>query len=255
MLVAALPGRTQAAESDGTGRQYIEVRCYRFASAEKRDAYAKFLGEAGVAALNRAGVAAVGIFRLMEADNPKLKLSGDPLEIWVVLPHDSVESVVGLEGKLGADKEYQEAGKEILLAGKADPAFVRFDSHLLWAFEGHPRMTPPSEKAEGRMYELRTYESPSEERAINKLAMFNGGEIPMFGKAGMPPVFFGEAVAGNDLPHLTYMIYHGAEDPKGHWMAFQGGEEWKKMSTDPVYKDNVSKITNRFLRPVAGSQL
>jgi hypothetical protein len=182
-------------------------------------------------------------------------LTEDPAEIWLVLPHDSIDSFLAFESRLAADARYQEAGQTILSAPKADPAFLRCDSHLLLAFESFPKLVAPTDRSEQSLYELRTYESPSQERAVNKVAMFNSGEVPIFIKAGMPPVFFGSALAGNDLPHLTYMIHHGTQDPKTHWSAFGADPDWKQMSTDPRYKDNVSKVINRFLRPLPGSQL
>jgi len=252
----ALSGPKFAPAADAAGaRQFVELRTYRFANADKQQAYAQFLADAGVAAMNRAGVRTVGMFKLLKADNPKLNLPEDPAEIWMILPHDSFEAFLAFESKLAADDAYQSAGKSILSAPKADPAFSRYDSHLLLSFEGHPTLTAPADRSDQSVYELRTYENPNQERAASKVSMFNHGEIPMFTKAGMPPVFFGSAVAGNDLPHLTYMIHHGSEDPKKHWAAFSSNPEWKAMSADPIYKDNVSKITNRFLHPLPGSQL
>lgn len=255
-VALTLPKAARAAvTTSSSGRQFVELRTYRFASADKQEAYARFLANAGAAAFNRAGVGVVGLFKLLKADNPKLNLTDDPAEIWMILPHDSIESFLTFEASLAADSAYQSAGKAILSAPKSDPAFGRYDSHLLISFDGHPTLTPPADRSDQSLYELRTYESPNQERAANKVAMFNNGEIPLFAKAGMPPVFFGSAVAGNDLPHLTYMIHHGADDPKKHWSAFSSNPDWKAMSAEPQYKDNVSKITNRFLRPLPGSQI
>lgn len=255
-VALALPKSTRAAaDASPAGRQFIELRTYRFASAEKQRAYAKFLADAGVAAFNRAGVQPVGLFRLLKADNPKLNLAEDPAELWLILPHTSFDSFLAFESNLATDGAYQEAGNSILAAPKSDPAFVRYDSHLLLSFTAHPKLTPPADRSDKSVYELRTYESPNQERAANKISMFNGGEIPLFTQAGMPGVFFGSAIAGNDLPHLTYMIHHGADDPKKHWSSFGSNPTWVKMKDEPQYKDNVSKITNRFLRPLAGSQL
>jgi hypothetical protein len=257
-VALTLPKSGRAARSDSaasSGRQFIDLRVYHFKSADKQQAYAKFLADTGVAAYNRAGVQTAGLFHLAAADNPKLKLQDDPADLWLLLPHESIESFLVFESRLAADGEYQQAGREILSAGKSDPAFARYDSHLLLSFEGHPKLTAPADKPEGRLYELRTYESPNQERAASKIAMFNNGEIPLFSKAGMPPVFYGSALAGADLPHLTYMIYHGTEDPKKHWSAFGSNPDWKTMQADPQYKDNVSTIHNWFLRPLPGSQL
>jgi hypothetical protein len=37
--------------------------------------------------------------------------------------------------------------------------------------------------------------------------MFNeGGEIAIFRRTGLAPVFFGEALVGSKIPNLTYML-------------------------------------------------
>ncbi len=72
----------------------------------------------------------------------------------------------------------------------------------------------------------------------------------------MPGVFFGGAVAGANLPQLTYMIVHPDIDAvKKDWDAFSSDAAWKKLSGDPSYKDNVSKIINLFIRPTEASQI
>src|SRR5437899_2489178 len=97
----ALP--TTAAEPS-SNKQIIELRIYHFATAERLKAYDDFLASAGVAALNRAGVEPVGVFQLHTKDNAALKLTTEPLDLYVLLPHKSFESFAQLEAKLAADE-------------------------------------------------------------------------------------------------------------------------------------------------------
>jgi hypothetical protein len=249
------PKNSAAADEKPAGaRQFFELRTYHFPTPEKQAAFEKFL-EAAIPAFNRAGVEPVGAFKPLAKDNPQLKLTADPLDLYVFLPHNSLDSFLALPGKLAADAAYQDAGKGIVVGPKSDPGYARYESTLLLAMEAAPRVVPPA-KAETRVLELRTYLSHNEERAANKLAQFNKGEIPLFTKAGAPGVFFGGAIAGQNLPQLTYMVAHdSAENIKQHWGNFGKDPDWKKLSGDPSYKDNVSKIINIFLRPTAGSQI
>ena len=106
------------------------------------------------------------------------------------------------------------------------------------------------------LIELRTYESHNAERAKNKLDMFNAGEFQIFARGGMPGVFFGGAIVGSHLPQLTYMVVRPElEDAKKNWQIFGQDPEWKKLISNPGYKDNVSKVTALFIRPAAGSQI
>ena len=236
-------------------RQLYDLRTYYFASAAKQQVYEKFLAEAAIPAFNRAGVEPVGVFKRLAKDNPGEKLEADPAELWVLLPHRSFESVLAVEDHLAADEAYQKAGQAILAAGKSDPAFTRYENMLLNAMEGFPKLVIPA-KGEDRLFELRTYESPSQERAKNKLEMFNAGEFTYFEQAGMHGVFYGGAIYASDMPQLTYMIVHDNEQAvKKDWAAFSAIPEWKTLKATPKYQDNVSKIIARFLRATAGSQI
>lgn len=253
VMAGARLGR--AAEPAEGGRQIFELRTYDFASPSKREAFEKFLSEAAVPAFNRAGLAPVGAWKLLAQDNPALKLEADPDELWLMLPHESLDSVATLEDRLAADQAFQAAGQSVLQAPKNDPAYTRYQSTLLLAMRGVPRVAVPS-KSPNRIFELRTYESHNVEKARNKLEMFNEGEFPIFGRAGMPGVFFGGAIAGADLPQLTYMIVtDDPKDVKAGWSKFFNDPQWKKLSANPAYQGNVSKVISRFLRPAKGSQI
>ena len=79
---------------------------------------------------------------------------------------------------------------------------------VMRAFDAMPALEPSAGAgtATPRIFELRTYESHSDRAALNKLKMFNAGEIPIFRRAGLTPVFFGETVIGAKMPSLTYML-------------------------------------------------
>jgi NIPSNAP len=165
---------------------------------------------------------------------------------------------VTLRERMASDATYTSAGKAILELPMADPAFVRVESTLLRAFEAMPAVEPSAGVAAKapRIYEMRTYESHSDPAALNKLKMFNAGEIPIFRRTGLTPVFFGETVIGAKMPSLTYMLTFADMPARdAAWAAFGKDPDWKTLSGDPQYKDNVSAITDIILRPTAYSQM
>jgi hypothetical protein len=249
-----------AQDRDGHGgessRQLIELRVYHFPSAAKRQAFEKFLADAMAPALNRAGVRPVGAFTLSAKDNPELKVQPDPNDLYVVLPHADAHSFLELGSRLASDQSLLQAGQSVILAPKSDPAFTRYETSLLRAFATFPQVMAPA-KGPNRLAQLRTYESHSSERGVKKMEMFEqGGEIGVFKKVGLHPVFFGQAVAGAKMPNLTYMLAFDDERAmKAGWDAFRADPDWKKLSGDEAYKDTVSNITNLVLRPVEGSQI
>jgi len=231
-------------------RQYIELRRYHLLPGTKQQAFADFVGTAAIPAMNRAGVSRVGAFTVIYGENaPSLIL---------LLVHPTLDSVVSLRERLASDSAYSRAGAAVLDAPMSDPAFVRAESTLLRAFEGMPSVEPSAGAGSGarRIFEMRTYESHSDRAALNKLKMFNAGEIPVFRRTGLTPVFFGETVIGAKMPSLTYMLtFSDMAARDAAWSSFGKDPAWKALSGDPQYRDNVSAITDIILQPTSYSQI
>lgn len=245
--LAALPAMSFAAE-DAKGRQVIELRTYLLKPDKQKlfDAYAE---KALIPLLNRLGAKSVGVY----SENLP---AGRPAIYHVVVPFDSAEQWASVSAKLSTDAEYQKAAAEYLAAQATDPIYDRVESSLFRAFETMPKVEKTSGKPQ--MYNLRIYESHNEAASQKKIEMFNKGEIAIFRKVGLNPVFFGEAIAGTRMPNLTYLL--AFEDDKARtsaWSKFGGDPEWKKLKAIPEYEDKkiVSKITNKLLTPTAYSQI
>jgi hypothetical protein len=184
-------------------------------------------------------------------------MDGSPT--WVLIPHANLDSFVQVAAELNADPKVQKDGADYLGVAKDNPAFERIDSWLLLAFAGQPQLHVPSfstEKNPNRVFEMRDYESHSESKALGKMAMFNAGEIELMQDLGMNPVFFGQALAGPNLPHLRYMT--SGPNLAAHlknWTKFGPDPRWQAMKDLPQYADTVSKNTARFLTPKAYSQI
>ena len=252
----ALKGTTGTASAAPMNKDIYELRVYHFASQAKLGAFDAFMKKATVPALSRLGIGPVGVFRLPKADNPRLKLEEDSTNLFVLLPHKSLESVLGMNAQLGEDGAFMADGADVLEAPKADPAYRRFESSLFLAFDNMPRLEVPS-KSPDRLLQLRIYESHTTERHFRKTHMFNeGGEIAIFRRTGLNPVFFGQAIVGSKLPTLTYMIgFDNAEAMKKAWNKFRVDPGWIQIKDAPEYKDTVSNITNLILRPASSSQI
>jgi hypothetical protein len=231
-------------------RQYIELRRYHLLPGTKQSAFIAFVGDVAIPAMNRAGVARVGAFTVVYGENaPSLLL---------VLTHQTLDSVVSLRERLATDQVYARSGAAILDVPMSDPAFVRFESTLLRAIDAMPTLeaSAGAGTATPRIFELRTYESHSDRAALNKLQMFNAGEVPIFRRTGLTPVFFGETLVGTRMPSLTYMLtFADMAARDSAWSAFAKDPEWKTLSADARYRENVSAISDIILRPTAHSQI
>jgi hypothetical protein len=243
-LVAAAPA----------GREYYELRAYRLRGGATTAPLDGYLEKALLPALDRRGITSVGVFTELEVNkSDQTSVAKPDTPVWVLIPHATLDSFVTVSAEINADPAVQKAGAEYLQAPKTAPAFDRIDSWLLLAFKGHPKMTLPDfskKRVPTRVFEMRDYESHSELKALAKMAMFDEGEEEIMRDLGMSPVFFGQALAGPNLPHLRYLT--SGPDLATHlnaWKKFGPDPRWVKMSTMPQYADATSKNTARFLTP------
>lgn len=245
-MVASGPARG-AGEVEG-GRDLYEIRQYHLADAAQRRGLDAFLRGAAIPAWNRIGIAPVGV----------LVNVTEPSPIHVILRHRSMDSVISAGQKLLADAEYLREGAAFLDAPADKPAFKRVESSLFLAFPSMPAIEAPARGA-GRVFQLRTYESPSVKTNRKKIEMFDvAGEIAIFRRVGLHPVFFGEAILGTKMPNLTYMLGFESEDElKANWAKFLADPDWKRLSGMPEYANKaiLSGITNVVLKPTDYSQV
>lgn len=230
-------------------KQFIEVRTYHAKSAEAAKSLDSYLNTALIPALGRISAAPVGAFR-EEQDQP------EPIRI-VVVAHKTLGDFAASASKLASDDGYQKAAAEYMAFTKKDSPLVRIRSELLHSFDCWPALKKPDAAGkDGRLYELRVYESTNERLGDLKVEMFNAGEVPIFLDSGVVPVFMGQALVGDLMPNLTYMtVYENQAAKDQAWKNFVKHPDWKVLSGMEKYKGTVSKIHKINLVPMTGSQL
>lgn len=228
-------------------QMYYEVKIFRVNSPAQAEVTEKYLKDAFIPAMHKNGVTNIGVFKPVEADTAAGKL------IYVLVPYKNAEEYFDIFSKLEKDQTYQQAGKDFLDAAYNNPPFTRYESVFLKAFALMPQMkvyqytTPVSE----RIYELRSYESATEAKALKKIEMFNeGGEMKIFESIGSNPVFYGQVMLGSQRPRLMYMTtYENMKSHDDHWAAFRNHPEWKRLSGLDEYKNTTSKTKAFLLHP------
>lgn len=246
---AALESRaTAATDTAGKGREVFELRAYSLKVA-KKPMLDDYLSKAFIPAVKRLGAGPVGVFSEPAKD--------DKTVVYVLTVFSSADQWVALPAKLAADPEHQKAGADYLAATAADPVYERIESSLHLAIEGMPKLIKP-DASQPRLLNLRIYESHNERAAAKKIEMFNLHELPIFQRVGLTPVFFGQTIAGTNMPNLTYMLVFPDDASRAAaWKRFGGDDEWKKLKAMPEYADKeiVSKITNKVLTPEPYSEI
>ena len=94
-----------------------------------------------------------------------------------------------------------------------------------------------------RVYELRSYEGPTELLYNAKVHMFNeGGEIELFDRLGFNAVFYAEVLSGSRMPNLMYMTsFENRADRDARWKTFFSDPVWKRISVLPEYQHTFPK--------------
>jgi hypothetical protein len=237
-----------ATADDADQPQYYEVRIYHTKSPEQQQRINNYWQNAAVPACNRQGVQPIGVFTEIH-DSPTNSL-------YVLIPFDSLQIFGDLPAKLAADTAYQTAAADFLNSTKTNAAYERIESSLLVAFNGMKHLVNPPPDQKPNVFELRTYLSPSEAKGLNKIEMFESGEITLMKEIGLAPIFYGRKLIGPNQPCLMYMTSGVTmEEHNQHWKTFSAAPVWKKLTANPYYKDNVTGIIKVLLKRTAASQI
>lgn len=224
------------------GPSFYELRTYELRSDLPVAAFRTFLEKSYLPAIHPQLSGPVGAFEVVSGqDSPSVIL---------LLQYDSPSKLISnTELTPKADASWKE------FAASGMP-YLRYRSELFRAFDAHPRVELPPKREEGHLFELRTYASKNAFKAAAKVDMFNSEEIQIFRACAMQPVFFGEALIGTNLPHLTYMLaFDDMEARDKAWGVFGSNPDWNRIRRDARWADTVSSIHASFLRPASFSQI
>jgi hypothetical protein len=226
---------------------------YTLRNGPQQKRMADFLQNALVPALNRLGSTPVGVFE---------QLVGDPgPTISVLMPFATVDLLMSHEATLQKDQDFVRAADLYLNSPATDSSYVRRETSLLQAFPNVPKIEVPAATATKgpRLLELRCYESHGEMATRKKMSMFTEmGEMEIFRKTGLTPVFFARTLIGQRQPNFVYMLVHeNLAAREKNWDNFRTSPEWKKLASTPGFSDAeiLTNITTKFLRPTAYSQI
>ncbi|MEJ7739055.1 MAG: NIPSNAP family protein [Chitinophagaceae bacterium] len=229
-------------------KEFYEIRIYHLKDKAQEDRVDQFLQTAFLPALHKNGIKKVGVFKPVGNDTAADR------RIFVLIPFNSLQQVTSIGQRLEKDPAFTSAGKDYFEAPFNNPPYTRIETIHLEAFPDMPQMQLPALKGpkSERVYELRSYESATENLHISKVKMFNeGGEIRIFKKLGFNAVFYARAISGSYMPNLMYMTtFENKAVRDEHWKAFFADPEFVKLAAMPEYKNTVSKNVTMFLEPV-----
>lgn len=228
-------------------REFYQLTVYHYNTDSQEKILDSYFKDALIPALHGMNIQSVGVFKAISNDTSANKI------LYVLFPIKSLDMVDIINGKLLNDENFKSSAKEYLDVKYESPVYTRMEKILLKAFSMTPTMKLPklNSPKNQRVYELRSYESASENIFRNKVHMFNeGGEIDIFTKLNFNAVFYSEVIAGSQMPNLMYMTtFENMTERDAHWAAFRVDPDWTKLSSLSEYKNNVSRSVISFLRP------
>jgi hypothetical protein len=245
-LSAANSQKTMAA----TAPSIFELRYFRLRNGAQLERTNGFLNKHFLPAVKRAGAGPVGFFAAVIAQQSPFVLA--------VTSYKSLDDFGAVVDKMNSDEAFGKASDEY--NSITELSYIRMESALFRGFSTMPaiEVPPVNDGQTPRIFELRTYEANNVKASRRKIGMFDNGEIAIFRKCKMTPVFFGEALVGTNLPNLTYMLaFDNMAQREEAWRTFVNHPEWAKLKAQPGLADAeiVSNISNAILRPTPYSPI
>ncbi|WDF56481.1 NIPSNAP family protein [Mucilaginibacter sp. KACC 22063] len=199
---------------------YYKINIYHTTSKAQLDSLDDYLQNTFVPKVHKMGISKVGVFHPIANDTSADKR----IVVWLPL------------------KTFNQATE--FMPDPSAAKYKRMESILLSAFPDalHYQLPDLKGNKQDHIYELRSYEGPTEERYISKVKMFNaGGEVKLFKRLNFNAVFYASVIAGSHMPNLMYLTsFDDMASHDAHWKAFGNDAEWKHLNTFAEYSGNVS---------------
>jgi len=165
-------------------------------------------------------------------------------QVVLIMGVESLDQMWSVSRSLFADKEFS-AAFDKWEAG--EPAYLSQESQLLEAADYSPEIVAAAKTAGApRIFELRTYHSPTARQWKLLHERFAGPEIKIFHRTGVHPLFYSSTVFGPNRPNLTYLIpFDSLAAREKAWTAFGADPEWVKVRAESIAKGGqISAISN-----------
>lgn len=163
-------------------------------------------------------------------------------QVLTVSAFASLEELAGMKRKLRQDGPAREA----LAAWETgeEPPYEDLNETVLEAAEYCPPLPGPSPSTltstnsvskPPRVFELRTYHSPTTRQLKALHERFAGPEIKIFHRCGIHPVLYSSTLIGTGKPNLTYLTpFDDLAAREKAWAAFGADPEWLKVRADSI---------------------
>lgn len=154
----------------------------------------------------------------------------------VIMGFQSLDELWSVREKISADSELVKAFET--WENHPEQPYEHFSASLLEATHYCPEITPQAEpRKTSRIFELRTYHSPTWRQLKALHERFAGEEIRIFHRVGVNPILYSSTILGANMPNLTYVIpFETLAAREKAWDAFGADPEWIKVRKESIDK-------------------
>jgi len=174
-------------------------------------------------------------------------------QLLVITGYRSLVEIEKVQSALHANADFQRALAE--WERDPEPPYEHYSSSLLEATDYSPEIQPldPPPKTP-RIFELRTYHSPTlrQLRALHE--RFAGPEIKIFHRVGVHPILYTTTIYGANQPNLTYLTpFENLAARDKAWAAFAADPEWIKVRKESIEQHGqISSVIQIWLYRATG---
>jgi hypothetical protein len=150
----------------------------------------------------------------------------------VIMGFQSIDELWAVREKITADAELANA----LESWESNPEqpYEYFSTSLLEATPYCPEVVQEPRKSP-RIFELRTYHSPTWRQLKALHERFAESEIKIFHRVGVNPILYTSTILGPNMPNLTYVIpFENLAAREKAWDAFGADPEWVKVRKESI---------------------
>lgn len=235
------------AKNKKSTKDIYQIIVYHFKTADQLGITENYVKNTYLPALHSLGFKQVGVFTPVANDTAIDK------RLYIMVTYSNIQQIETTASQLLENQLIKSDSSSYSNAAFNKLPYERMESIILTAFPDMTNMRVPSltgNRAD-RVYELRSYESPTEKYYHQKVKMFNeGGEVTLFERLKFHAVFYASVLSGSHMPNLMYMTtFNNKAERDEHWKNFSSDPEWKRLSALPEYLNTVSKADIMFLRP------
>jgi tRNA threonylcarbamoyladenosine modification (KEOPS) complex Pcc1 subunit len=233
-----------ATSNASSSREIYQLIVYHFNAKDQESRIDQYLKDDLLPFLHTQKIKSVGVFFPIANDTATDK------KIYVLVPIKDLDKLPELQQKTAQMVSEKSSAYSSSLFD--NPPYTRMENIIIQSWEMYPTLQQPrlTTQLADHIYELRSYESATEQYYRSKVKMFNqGGEIFLFARLQFNAVFYGDVIAGSRMPNLMYMTsFDNMASREAHWKSFKDDAKWKELSANPEYQHNVKRNETILMR-------